>query len=280
MPKKRSKFKMTVFAFGLVLFIVGLALGFNVVTLAFVLYDTTPPNFGNVTPPATSVYSPTPLTAGSQYKVSAYVTDTESSVKSVKCAVTSIEGQSYSTTLTLQYSSSDGVWSYSWTVPSLSNTKLKFDFTATDEAGNSRTKTTYGLIGIPDGYFSINGQQVDQNTVIVVSNPTLNFEFTATNLGSAITNVVVKIKQDNTLVKEVTLSEVTADQKWSGSYTLPSQGKYQIDGLVWVGVNSYQKMSLLMTFGSGGFGPLTMSQMIGIATALIGVCMMAYGAKP
>jgi hypothetical protein len=35
-----------------------------------------------------------------------------------------------------------------------------------------------------------------------------------------------------------------------------------------------------MTFGSGGFGPLTMSQMIGIATALIGVCMMAYGAKP
>lgn len=294
---RRSTGKKICLVLGAILFILGMLLSFRVVTLALVLYDTTPPTFGNVTPPGSSIYSPTPLTAGKQYWVSAYVVDGESRILSVTCEVSSIEGQSYYTLLTLQFTpnppqlmlpgggegggtyTQEGVFGCYWTVPELANTKLKFMFKAVDEAGNSRTKTTYGLIGAPDGYFTINGKRADEDTRIVVSDPKLTFEFTATNLGSAITNVVVKVSQGGTLVKEVTLTETTADQKWSGSYTLPAQGAYQVDGIVWVGSNSYQKMSLLMEYG-GGWMSLTTSQIVGIVIAVVGAALMVYGRKP
>jgi len=282
MPRAR-KMNKGLFGLGLVLVCLGLLLVFNVLPTIFatVIYDSSPPTIGNVAPPG-NIYSPTPLTGGQTYKIYAVVDDYETSVTSVTCQISNVEGQSYSKTVTLEYEKAvpnqGDQYSYEWSVPSLANTKLKFVFTARDEAGNVRTKTTYGLIGTPDGYFTINGQQVDEKSKIIVNSATLNFEFHASNLGGQISNVEVKIFRSGVQVGSVTLTETSTDLKWTGTYTLPSQGTYQVNGYIWVGANSYQKMSITASWGFE-LPALTTTQMFGYGLIAVGAVLMFYSRK-
>jgi len=268
---------------GLVLALVGLLLpffGFHIPTMfAVVVYDATPPSIQG-TNPSGSGTTPTPLTPGQSIVLSMAVI--EANPDKATCEVSSVGGTSFSALLTLTYKSAyAGVKEYSssWTVPTTlsDGTKLKFYFKMTDVSGNVGDKTAYGLVGVPDGYFEINSLRCDQTTVIGVKTAALDFRFTATRGGSSIFQVYLAVYDPSgTLIANVDLTETTPDQTWTGSYTLPSEGKYTVNGFFKDSTGlSYQRLQILLdwTQESGfKFAIPPLSELLNIAT-LLGVAI-------
>jgi len=272
---------------GLTLTLIGLLLpivGYSVPSLlAVVVYDSTPPSIQG-TNPSGSDTTPTPLTPGQSIVVSMAVV--EANPDKATCDISSVAGTGYSMSLTLTYKSAyAGVKEYStsWTVPSTlaDGTKLKFYFKMTDIAGNVGDKTAYGLVGVPDGYFEINGIRVDQTTVIGVKTASLSFRFIATKGGSSITMVYVAVYDSaGTKLSDINLAETTTDQIWTGSYVLPGEGKYTINGFFKDPTGaSYQRMQLLLDWTSGPtFTVPTLSELFNILTMVgLAITLVSLG---
>jgi len=265
---------------GALLIVAGLLFFTNVISIATVIYDGTPPTITIWAPSGTQT-SPTPYTPGQAIPIMVGAYDTGTGIDSAICEISSVAGDSYSNTLTLVYSDTmanyGDIYVYNgFTIPNLSSgTKLKFLFKVTDKNGNLATQDAYVLVGVPDGYFTINGQRADTTTVMKVTSPTLNFEFTATNLGSQIVKVTVTIHKGNQYLAQVVLTETAADKTWTGSYTLPSEGTYTVRGYLYVSeTGGYQKMAILTEWGATPSPfPFGLNQMFGIALIAVGAVL-------
>jgi len=110
------------------------------------------------------------------------------------------------------------------------------------------TKTVYlEVMSAPDGYFNVEGRSADENTKILCVDGTINIEFFATSRGEEIDRVYVEVYRGDSLVTTITLSEVTADYKWEGSWA-PTPGTYELKGYIeYDGVTS-RLMTLLTGF--------------------------------
>jgi len=234
---------------GIVLPFLGIALP----SLATIIYDATPPTLNYPYPSGTSPSGATPLTPGQTITVKIVVVEDGSGISTVKCDIFKYGG-SILTTLTLsQGSSALGGYEYtaSWTVPNEAGVTYQFNFMAKDNAGNVATKTSYGVTGTPDGYFTINGQQVTATSVIYVNNPTLNIDFTATSLPDLITGIRVIVRDSaGTTLRDFTLTKSSSGNTWSGTHTLSAEGKYTISGYIVIASGSQlQKMELVVQWG-------------------------------
>jgi len=240
---------------GAIMIILGVVLpflGIALPSLAAIVYDATPPTLNYPYPSGTSPSGATPLTPGQAITVKIVVVEDGSGISTVKCDIFKYGG-SLLTTLTLsQGSPALGGYEYtaSWTVPNEAGVTYQFNFMAKDNSGNVAAKTSYGVVGTPDGYFTINGQQVTTSSVIYVNNPTLNIAFTATNLPEQITAIRVILKDSGgTTLKDLTLPK-TSESIWSGTITLPAEGKYTISGYIVIASgNHLQKMELAIQWG-------------------------------
>lgn len=211
--------------------------------------------------PSGSSSDPTPLVAGESINI--VVTVRVVRMGTPTCKVT-ITGEGFSgSTVTLQVCDSftEGQYTYyimkkpGWTVPSLSEgTVLTFEFYAEaeklDEEGTlDDTAISYGSIVTVGGEFYINGELATETSRFVVYSPTLTIEFKATSLGSKISKVYIHISKDGEQLATKVLDEVTPDEQWKITYTLPEMGTYQITGFFDVGSKTYRKMSVLAGWG-------------------------------
>ena len=228
-------------------------------------------------PASGDVNSPTPLFSGS-YTLKSTISDPSDEADRISCEITTVSGGPFSETVTLAWSSWAGGdlqrYAGSWTVPTLTETVLKFHFRVLDAGGNQIvTKDAYGILGVyPDGYFTINGAQVGSTDVLYVTDPTLAFEFYATKGGNYIDKVGVLVYG----VESIFLTEVTADTKWTGSYTLPAKGSYTLEGVVYIGTTGLTLMSMSMGWGEGENGGLLLDP-VAMAFGVMGLACLAVG---
>jgi len=251
---------------------------YGLIRMATVIYDITPPSLTSPYPAGSST-SPTPLTPGATIYVKIHATDAGTFLnKPVTCKITTVEGTSYSKTLSLSPYVPRGDYQghrTTWTVPSYTGVKYKFVFSASDGAGNTATKTTYGVVGKPDGTFYINGKSAGPSTKIYVKTATLNFKFVASRFGSMITRVRVVVKRSGLLLKDFNLEETTTNQEWTGSYTLPGEGTYTITGSIFDKSGEYIKLSIVAAWGEdNGIDPL---KAICIVSVITGTVLLALG---
>ena len=232
--------------------------------------------------PSGTSSDPTPLVVGETINIVATVRTV--SVKTPTCKVT-ITAQGFSgetVTLTVYDSFSEGQYTYyimkkpNWVIPSLSEgTVLTFEFYAEaeklqEEGTLSNTATSYGSIATVNGEFYINGELATETSTHVVYNPTLIIEFKATNLGSKISKVYIHIYKDGKQLATKVLDEVTTDERWKTTYTLPEMGSYEIKGFFEVGGKTYRKMSVVVGWGEGWLNLRTVLMVLGGA-------LIAYG---
>jgi len=259
LTRRKSKYKDIgpVTALGLVITIVGLLLpflGVNVWSVAVVVYDPNPPQLANPQPPGSSD-SPTPLTPGDSEKISVVVYEAETDIKSVTCTIYRDGSYIASLTLVKGMSTMLGTEYYkSWTVPSTEGT-YKFVFRATDMADNTAAISSYGVVGgQPDGVFYINDEEATETSEIYVKTSTVTIKFVATKNGEYITDVLVRVYDENEkLLEEITLTEAEEDTEWRGSYTFPSPGVYIFKGWFKSGGTWFNKMSIVVGWDVGGF---------------------------
>jgi len=169
----------------------------------------------------------------------------------------------------------------SWTVPSGECVSYTFSWKVTLRDNNrnvydTKSTTTYArtIAEEPDGYFTINNKRADQQTTIIVLDPTLSLGFTATKNGEKITIVYVEVWKGGSKIGTVTLSG--SNPTWTGTYALPDYGTYQLKGFyTWTGsAQPLQKMSI--TVGWGEQPPtitLTPLQILGIVCIALGAVL-------
>jgi hypothetical protein len=122
------------------------------------------------------------------------------------------------------------------------------------------TGLAYVETGNLTGYFAINGQTVTPTSVVRVSNPTLILTYTVTTgtawaQGGQITSYVNVMDSNGNTLQKVTLSadmQNYADENLTGSYTLPAQGTYTLNGYVTYGGKTQLGMSIIEEYGSAG----------------------------
>lgn len=161
-----------------------------------------------------------------------------------------------------------------WTSPSSGS--ITFTVTVTDNAENSMTKKFYAVVGQPDGQFYINNQLVSADTHIYLNSLDLNFKFKATKVGSAIGSVLVEVYYPYPYGEQIArffLNETTPDQEWTGNYTLPHTGTFEIRGYFYVQGHPYQRMSLVTEYQPW----LTPTMTIRIILVFIGLALIGHG---
>ena len=193
--------------------------------------------------------TPYPLEAGRAYILNVEILDT-TGIPSVSVVVHTVNGN---TSLSIPYLESNGdrhvFWLEGQKLPS--SGLVSWDWTATSAVGGKTiSATTYGKVVTLEGYYSINGQQVEIDSEIFVEDATVTFGFTATSWGEGISKVKVLITDSTgTLIAALELAEATTDAYWEGSYTLPKYGTYKVEGYIHTNLGIFKKMSLLMPWG-------------------------------
>jgi len=81
----------------------------------------------------------------------------------------------------------------------------------------------------PSGYFTINDQQISDDTVIYLTSPTMKVGFTATQSADQIVLVGFYLNEDDKTVDIVTLNKVSSTY-WELSYTFTTEGTYDFVG--------------------------------------------------
>lgn len=243
---------------------------------------------------------PTPLTPGTEQKDFGFVGDGyEDEVG--KFSIVNVNGESYSESGTLVVVATlpgKAIFGYSmtggWKVPTIEkDTMLKITFTYEASTGTViDSVTAYGLIGGPNGYFTINGERADEDLVLYVASPDLNIKFYATEDGNLIDFVRIGVSKDGTFIETKGLTEVVSDTEWSTTYSLPGYGTYTITGQISYGGSWFRKMSLLMPWGvtdgdgngNGDGAPVEVSRPILDITRLMlglgGSALVVYGVMP
>ena len=270
---------------GLILLAAGLFNPLNM--LATLTIDTTPPSFSNVGsyPDSTDINAPSVITQiGSAKDFWVSVRD-ENGIASVnlRCKSTDLSYDSgavnaaFSTTLAIGGVNYE-VWK--WAAPILAEGKVyNFAWTATDTVGNSATLTTYGGYGDADGYFIVNGVQVNSTTQkIPLKTRTIDISFTATKLAEAIQSIRVVVKTlDGTVLKDANLGKVDSTMwRTNGFYTFSADGTYTIEGSIALSTKSLRKMSIFTDIGLGGSFVWPLSPVRTLVTA-VGAVLVVYG---
>jgi len=162
-----------------------------------------------------------------------------------------------------------------WTTPSSGT--IVFTAYAKDYAGNTVTTKFYAVVGVPDGQFYINDQPASTDTHIYLNTLDLNFKFKATKVGSAIGSVLVEIYYPyphGEQIARIWLNETVTDEEWTGSYTLPETGTYEIRGYFYVEGHPYQRMCVVV-----GYQPfLNAVTALKITFAVMGLSLIGHGA--
>ncbi len=151
------------------------------------------------------------------------------------------------------------VWQRSWNVPNTNGVTYTFTWSVDvkDASGldyGTQTLVTYGKTPLsePDGMFKINGKDASQTSALVVLSPTLDLSFVPSKNPEKITSVTVKVTKGSALLTSFSLTK-QSDGAYTGSFTLPGYGTYELDGYVnWSGGNPLQKMSLVANWESPG----------------------------
>lgn len=123
---------------------------------------------------------------------------------------------------------------------------------------------------LPNGYFTINGQQVTDS--MTLNTNSLNVEFVATAAPSAVTRVRFRAWLDGTLKVDVDLTKVSS-KTWQKTVTL-SDGVYVIEGDVHHASGSIILLSMLAGVGEDVPDPL----LINPEGILVGSVIFAIGA--
>jgi len=298
----KEKYKLLVRrSSGAVLTVVGLLLCLNVLSLgpllATVIY---PQHFWyQLYPDSTESANPTLLTAGKAVTVSAKLVyyDATAGIELppptywvVKVSVKKVSDDTvvkiidFGTRDDVQggveiegHYCSIALWEETWTVPTEVGVSYRFEWSAQikDSSGNdygTQTYTTYGKTADvePDGVFKINGKDASQTSAFVVLSSQLSISFTPIKNPDKITAVKVESYKGGTLQSTVTLTK-QADGSYTGTYTLPGYGTYEIKGIIeWTGGNPLRKMSLIVDWGDGDGGWLSVNQIAGLAAMAVG----------
>jgi len=226
-----------------ILLFIGLIIFFDIPAYfgIVVWYDDTPPVIETTYPAGKSSSSPTLLMKNMQYRVSLVVKEPDSPISTV--AVDLYKGTS-SSSLSLVTGWTIGDFDSEY----LGNGRWRFtcknSFTAEkgyyykivvvveNRVGLWSKVERWGFAGEPTGKFYLNGKEATPSAVIYLTNPTINYKFVATQLGSYITRVYVVISKGSQSTT-VDLDETEKDKTWTKKHTLPfGRGKYIITGKI------------------------------------------------
>lgn len=253
---------------GCLLLIAALLVGTGIVPIsgATVTYDTPPV----ITPlfPSGSASSPFPLVKGQNIQFTAYISPADS-VAWASCQVLDGNGNSLviitlikdQPTLAIVNDGDGGGSSGGtnfraasfWICPSVDGATYTFRFKAANTAGQISTVDVPGVVptGQVLGQFYINGQVVNTDSRITVSDPALQLKFRATAYGNLATGVQVQLRDYATglAIQTVPLSESSEDVEWTGALTLPDKGTYTIVGTVFQNNQYFTLMSVVADMG-------------------------------
>jgi len=275
---------------GLLFIIIGLLLMTNVIGLSTVVY---PEKFWYSLYPDGTSSNPTMLTAGSTTQLKAqviyYDTITKISLPgtyltwTVKASIAetgqtiTLVGNQVVPSVENRYATF--VFTTSWNVPAAEGKTYTFNWLAIlrndnhVEYGTQTTKTYAKTIAAePDGYFTINGENANEQTTHIVSSPTLSLGFVGTKNVAKITNVYIEVWKGESKTSTVALTG--SGGSYTASYTLPSPGTYKFKGFyTWTsGTAPIQKMSVVTSWGTEGTDGLIDGDVIG---GFIGVNQLA-----
>jgi len=183
-------------------------------------------------------------------------------------------------------------WTGSWTVPSKENVLYNLEWYVDTKDSGTTTKNTYAKTPLnePNGVFKVNGKDSSTTATHYVVSPTLSLLFQPTSNAEKVTGVYVEVWQGGTKKTSVTLSKQTSGD-YTGTYTLPSYGAYELRGYIeWSGGSPLRKMSVLATYGNGDGGdgggegggawsPFWINQIVGSTLMVLGACLIAAPAK-
>ena len=147
------------------------------------------------------------------------------------------------------------------------NINYTIQFYVEDAKGRSCIRTSWvifipvELLPVPEGYFTINGQEAVSDTVIFVTSPEITIAFVPTKYAEYIKHVDVEVYKDDKLIGIITSQELpeTAvlgkfqkqpDGTWQANYTLPEAGVYRLDGYVVTEQRTLQLMSITLNNGA------------------------------
>ena len=147
------------------------------------------------------------------------------------------------------------------------NINYTIQFYVEDAKGRSCSRTSWvifipvELLPVPEGYFTINGQEAVSDTVIFVTSPEITITFVPTKYAEYIKHVDVEVYKDDKLIGIITSQELpeTAvlgkfqkqpDGTWQANYTLPEVGVYRLDGYVVTAQRTLQLMSITLNNGA------------------------------
>jgi hypothetical protein len=146
------------------------------------------------------------------------------------------------------YNSSAIYYSYGVTL----NAGVEYELLFSVQGQNSYTAAYFIEGAALTGYFTINGQQVDETSVITVTDPTLTFTCVASSpifIASSAVNPVVTISQGGTVLATLLGAPVGASLSFTfASYTLPAYGSYTVNGTITYGGQTVDYMSVLAAF--------------------------------
>lgn len=244
---------------------------------------------------ATDPSMPYGLLANTTYTLDCIIKDSSGTPKSVICK---IGETTYTLKLrTLIFDPTPDTYEFelflTWKSPSEGTVTFQW------EARNSRdektiTASSYGEVIAPEGYFSINGQKVGQDTTIYVYDPTVTFGFTATKDGNLITKVWVNVLNPDATQWTEDLEEKTENTFWEIKYTLPEYGVYYVYGYINIGeFTGYRLMSIVIPWNltdsedgglwdsKGGDGLARPNQLtwLGLALVFVGTVMTFIGGR-
>lgn len=241
-----------------------LLLFFNVISLAALMTINYIDIWDYLYPGSTDSSDPDMVTAGSTVTLTARLLFQDDSIGwysdpngwTVQVEIST--GGSTVATVTLTLTSMDeGIglseWQGSWAVPDGEDVLYTLTWNVETPDSGSANKTTYAKTPLiePDGVFQVNGKDAAETTVQTVISPTLSFTFTPSQAASKITAVKVEIWKDDALQSTVTLTK--EGDTYTGTYTLPSPGTYELKGFIeWSGGSPLRKMSVLATWNRGG----------------------------
>jgi len=243
--------------------------------LAEVVMDTTSPEILSVSfndKALTSSEASAPLVAPSTVgKFSVTTWDTESGISSVTLKVTSgsyIFGPS-----SVTWSDSNQCFELPYTFPATVGT-YAVTVKSTNKAMVDTIKTLYLKVAVLtlDGYFTVNGIRGDPTSIFYVSNPNLVFGFTVTSGAASQVYMVVKDSSGATL-KQVNMA--LGSSGYAGSYSLPSDGRYTIEGHAVPSTGNPILLNLTIQTGST---PLPSPSMSLVVTVIVSVLLAAVGA--
>lgn len=263
-------FGTVLLAAGILMFAAG-SLGF----VATVVLDTTPPDITYWYPNGTEG-SPNPMLTNSAITLKAVV-NARDPATTVKCQITYPSGSSLTVYLNCKgVELEDQIWEASWTPTS--DGQYKFVFSATDQAGNTATKTGWAKASTetPQMVWYFNGMQVADNGTIVVATREVNVKGVLTRAASSTTSVWVKV-QKGSWAKTIYLSKETSTD-WTGTMVLDQgDGSYTVTGHCTTSGKEYQTM--LATVGLGGLSPrpveLSAWQIVSLGLMVLGLALVA-----